>query len=105
MGFHLQSNLPPPLPSYEMLDKQMISWSLTFPINEWENWGLPCRGLRRFSRLLRSAQLLGAPREPDQGLAHEKHVLPGTWPWDMISFYLPSNPREQASITVLPFYR
>ena len=34
MGFHLQSNLAPPLPSYEMLDKQMISWSLTFPINE-----------------------------------------------------------------------
>ena len=34
MGFYLQSNLAPPLPSYEMLDKQMIFWSLTFPINE-----------------------------------------------------------------------
>ena len=26
----------------------------------------------------------------------EKHMLPGTWPWDMISFYLPGNPMEQA---------
>lgn len=44
MGFHLQSNLAPPLPSYKMLDNQMISWSLTFPINEMGKLRLTLQG-------------------------------------------------------------
>lgn len=44
MGFHLQSNLAPPLSSYEMLDNQMIFGALHFPINEMGKLRLTLQG-------------------------------------------------------------